>query len=379
MTRLLRNSGRGPLPRSTAPSGEPLAYHRRLPGYQPTPLVDAPRLARRLGVGRVSVKDESARLGLPSFKILGASWATYCALRERFPERLDGWETFDELAARTRMLGPLTLAAATDGNHGRALARIAALLGLTARIYVPAGTAQAQIDAITGEGAAVTVVDGTYGDAVARSAADADDRCLVVSDTSWPGYEDTPRRVIDGYSTILCEIDDQLEARGWSPPDVVFVQIGVGALAAAVIRHVRRRDSNPLIIGVEPVDAACALASAEAGAIANVPGPHRSIMAGLNCDAPSLVAWPTLYTGIDWFLALDDTWAAEGVRALADEAIVAGETGAAGAAGALALATEPTSPQDIGLHPQAHLLVLCTEGATDPETYAASTGDCMAS
>jgi diaminopropionate ammonia-lyase len=153
-------------------------------------------------LGRVWVKDESRRLGFLLFKILGASWGIYSALETHFG-RFASWQTAEDLAAQLAAHGPLALAAATDGNHGRAVAtdgnhgravaRMARLLGLEARIFVPKGTARARINAIRGEGARRDVVDGSYKDAVARSAEEEDERCLVISDTSWPGYEDAPR------------------------------------------------------------------------------------------------------------------------------------------------------------------------------------------
>ncbi len=178
---------------SVPPLSRPLEFHRRLPGYALTPLLDLPALARDLGIGQLLVKNESSRLGLPAFKILGASWAVYRALQDRLDHPLAPWRTLEELQAQLAPLRPLTLVTATDGNHGRAVAHVAALFGLAARIFVPAGTAQARIDGITSEGARVEVVDGTYDDAVERAAAEANDRCLVISDTSWPGYERIPR------------------------------------------------------------------------------------------------------------------------------------------------------------------------------------------
>jgi diaminopropionate ammonia-lyase len=276
----------GPLSRA------PLEFHRRLPEYAPTPLVDAPGLADSLGVGKVWVKDESWRLGLPAFKVLGASWAVYRALEEHSGGSLLGeWRDLAELRERIRPLLPMTLAAATDGNHGRAVARIAKLLGFGARIFVPADMVPARIEAIESEGAEVTVVYGTYDEAVARSAQEANDHCLVISDTSWPGYESVPRWVIEGYSTILWEIDDELERLGEPGPTLVVAQIGVGAFAAAVTAHYRGKDVpiRPKMLGVEPTRAACMLASVEAGRIVHLPGPHVSIMAGLNCGAPSMI------------------------------------------------------------------------------------------
>ncbi|HEV7128754.1 MAG TPA: diaminopropionate ammonia-lyase, partial [Ktedonobacterales bacterium] len=305
---------------------------------------------------------------------LGASWATYRALMARLDAAPALWATQDELRERVRPLLPLTLTTATDGNHGRAVAHMAALLGLDAQIFVPAGTAAARIEGIEGEGATVTVVDGTYDDAVARAARRASERCLVISDTSWPGYEDIPRWVIEGYSTIFAEVDEQLAQANERGPDLVVAQMGVGALAAAVVQHYRRPGIQPpvRIIGVEPAHSACVLASMEAGRLVTMPGPHDSIMAGLNCGTPSAVAWPLLANGIDTFAAIDDEWAIAAMRALATEGIVAGETGAAGLAGLLALLTDPASinaPEQLGITASTHALVLCTEGATDPVAY----------
>ena len=362
------------------PTRAPLVFHRRLPGYQPTPLIDAPELARMLGVAQVLVKNESSRLGLPAFKILGASWAVYRALEKRLGHRVEPWESMDELAERLAPVRPLTLATATDGNHGRAVAHMAALLGLEARIYVPAGTAQARIDGIASEGAQVEIVAGTYDDAVERAARDAGARYLIISDTSWPGYEEIPRWVMEGYSTIMTEIEDELARRGEKNPDLVAVQFGIGALANAVVRHYRRneREAGPKILSVEPLRAACMLASMEAGEIVALPGPHDSIMAGLNCGSPSIVAWPTVSRGIDAFIAIPDERAREAMRALAREGIVAGETGAAGLAGLIELLNGPESTQHrevLGIDERSRVLLFVTEGATDPVAYRQIVGE----
>jgi diaminopropionate ammonia-lyase len=341
----------------------PRDVHRRLPGYAVTPLVDAATLAAEFGFAHLWVKNESSRLHLPAFKILGASWATYRLLVGKLGHE-PAWRDVDELRVALAPLGALTLVAATDGNHGRAVARTAKLLGYGAHILVPAGTVPARIEGIESEGAAVTVVDGTYDDAVAASAALADDSSLVVSDTSWPGYMDVPGWVIEGYETIFAETDEQLAG---ASPDVVMVQMGVGALAAAVVGHYASRS---VIVGVEPVSAACNLESARAGAPAEVPGPHRSIMAGLNCGNVSPVAWPRVGSGIDVFVAVEDNAAERAMRDLAREGIVAGESGAAGLAGLYAL----LDSEAVRLG-GASVLVLCTEGATDPVAYQRIVGD----
>ncbi len=328
---LLVNPGARPERATEPPSRAPLGVHRRLPGYAVTPLVEAPALARANGVARVWVKDESWRLGLPAFKMLGASWAAYRAVVERLGRDPEPWASLDELRRVLGPLRPLTLAAATDGNHGRAVARMATLLGAGAEIFVPEGTSSARIAAIEGEGARVTVVDGDYDAAVSAAASRAGERCLVIADIAWPGYEQVPTWVVEGYATIFWEVEDQLATLGGERPDVVVVPVGVGALAAAAVRHYRRRglEHRPRLIGVEPLAAACVLRSLRAGRIVTVPGPHHSIMAGLNCGTPSLVAWPLLMTGLDAVVAVADGRARQAMRDLAAVGVVAGETGAA--------------------------------------------------
>jgi diaminopropionate ammonia-lyase len=359
------------------PDRPPIMLHRRLPGYAPTPLFEVPAIAAALGVGRLWVKDESHRCGLPSFKILGASYAVYCALVERIGAVEPAWEDWNTFRGWVAPLRPLTLAAATDGNHGRAVAHMARILDFEAHIFVPCGMAQARIDAIESEGARVTLVDGTYDDAVQRSAAQAGPRCLVISDTSWPGYEAIPRQVIAGYSTIFVEIDAALAASGAAGPDLVAVQMGVGALAAAVVGHYGMVAPRPRLLGVEPEAAACVLASLRAGQIVEIPGPHTSIMAGLNCGAPSLVAWPTVAAGLDACIAIPDERAREAMRALAGAGIVAGETGAASLGGLLEALTGDDCAairSRLGVDAACRVLILCTEGATDPDAYTSIVG-----
>ncbi len=356
------------------PRGEAFNFHEKLPGYERSPLIDAPTIAATLGVGNVWVKDESSRFGLPAFKVLGASWAIYRALLKLIGGSIAPWNTFDDLRERFASLTPLTLLAATDGNHGRAVARVAKLLGLDAHILVPQVMTQARIDAIKEEGAEVTVVNGSYDTAVAHMAALASDRALVISDTAWEGYTEVPRWIMEGYTTIVRELDDQLAQRGDARVDLITAQMGVGGLATAVVWHYRRPElaDKPKIVGVEPLTAACVLASAQAGRIVEVPGPHRSIMAGLCCGVPSLVAWPHISKGIDVFVAIDDEWARASMRELARAGVVSGETGSAGLAGLLALLTGPDEDQNrelLGVTPESHVVIISTEGATDPEAY----------
>ncbi len=364
---LLRNPLHDDAADIPAPPADVRGFHRRLPGYAVTPLHDLHGLAAELGVGRVLVKDESDRLGLPSFKILGASWATYRALTERLGTDPEPWATVDDLAARFAPLRPLTLATATDGNHGRAVARMARLLGMGARIWVPASTVAARIHAIESEGATVVVSTGGYDDAVRESAAAADDHTLVVSDTAWEGYETVPAWVVEGYSTVFREVDEQLAALDAAPPDVVVVQMGVGAFAASAVTHYRHGGGRPALVGVEPVSAACVLASARAGHLVTLDGEQDSIMVGLNCGTPSPVAWPRVAAGLTWLVAVSDDHARDAMRTLARFGVVAGESGAASLAGFAYAA--PHLRAAGALDDTSTVVLFSTEGATDPEAY----------
>ena len=347
-------------------------FHRSMPGYAPSAIAEAPTAAARLGLESLVVKLETERFALPSFKLLGASWATCRALSRRLGPVDEPVATFDELRAALPRLDGLTLVAATDGNHGRAVARIAKMLGLGARILIPEHSAQARIDAIAAEGARVNVVRGSYDDAIKLSASLADDDHLVISDTSWPGYEDVPGWVADGYSTIFEELAEQL---GGVPPPLVPIQIGVGALACAAVRALA--DGERVIIGVEPADAGCALEAVRAGGEpVLVPGPHLSIMAGLNCGLASRVALPHMAAGITAFCTIEDADAEEAVRLLLEDGLRCGETGASGLAGLLALRAD--RPQDtwlrFGLGPRPAALMICTEAPTDARSFERITG-----
>ena len=373
--RTLINPNAGEILAGTYPDRAPLRFHRRLPGYEETPLVDAPGLTGILGVEKVFVKDESSRLGLPAFKVLGASWAVFRALEERLGGEGFGdyWEEIGDLQESLEPLRPLSLVAATDGNHGRAVARVARLLGLGAKIFVPGDMTVARREAIAGEGAEVIVVEGTYDEAVERSAEEEGENALVISDMSWPGYERIPSWVIEGYSTMLWEIDDELERRNEEGPDLVVVQVGVGAFGAAVARHFSSpgASTRPKLMGVEPASADCLLESVAAGRIVSVPGPHDSIMSGLNCGRPSLVAWPAVSRGIDLLVAVDDGPARQAMRLAAESGVVSGETGAAGLAGLQELLRvgETEARRTLGVDEQTRVLLFNCEGATDPDAY----------
>jgi diaminopropionate ammonia-lyase len=297
-------------------------FHATLPGYAPTPLHDLPALAAELGVGRVLVKDESSRLGLPAFKVLGASWAIH-QLLSREPADV--------------------LVTASDGNHGRAVARVAKTRGLDAHVFVPAGVHPAAVAAIRAEGARVTLIDGSYDDAV-RAAAGAGG--TLVQDMAWPGYERVPQWIVDGYTTLFSEILEQLGAA----PDVVITPAGVGSLAQAVVGYFR--DHPTQLVTVEPDTAACVAASLRAGEPVTV-ATTTTAMAGLNCGTVSSLAWPYLRDRLDKAVTVSD---AESLRAAQDLALLGVPAGPCGAA---ALAAARTLPLASG----STVVLLSTEGA----------------
>ncbi len=332
--------------RSAAPpASDPLGFHRELAGYLPTPLRPLPgALAAELGVGRILVKDESDRFGLPAFKILGASWAVH---RATAGHQISG------------------LAAATDGNHGRALARTGRLLGHPVQIFVPDGVHPAAVQAIRDEGAEVVATGGDYDHAVARAAADCDATgSLLVQDMAWPGYEEIPSWIVEGYSTMLWEIDAELSKHG-EQPDVVVVPVGVGSLAEAVVRHYRAPDlmDPPALLAVEPAAAAGLLASLTAGARTTV-ATSETIMAGLNCGTPSASAWPVLRDGLDATVVVSDDQAADALAELWSAGIDAGPCGAAALAALRTIAGDEQAAAALGLRSTSSVVLLATEGRT---------------
>ena len=371
------HSDRGSFPPSESDDIRDL--HRSLVEYQTTPLYNLAGLAETLGVGSIFVKDESERMGLKAFKVLGASYAIYRFLCEWLdhehqpaPPAIDFYCGGAQKALRQDRF---TFCTATDGNHGRGVAWIARRLKQRAEIFVPTGTARARLDAIREEGAAVHVVDGDYDEAVKQAAiAAADNGWQVISDTSWADYQQIPRWIMTGYRTLFEEIHEQPQIP--SKIDLVIVQVGVGALAAAAAWYYRHHhhDPAPFLLGVEPDSADClfrSLAHPE-GTMTNACGPLESAMAGLNCGSLSPVAWPMIRDGFDGTVAISDEYCFAAMRKLyyparPDPRITSGESGAAGLAALLAL-KDSDDLEAVGpvLDRSTTVLLINTEGDTDP-------------
>ena len=322
-------------------------------GYRPTPLLSLPTIASACGVASVLYKDEGRRFGLKSFKALGGGYAV-----QRLVER--------------HGTAGITVTCATDGNHGRAVAWGARRAGIRAVIYVHEGVSEGRAAAIAGFGADVRREGRTYDDSVRASADAASDHgWYIVSDTSWSGYEDTPKAVMQGYAVLAMEI----EAEGVRPSHV-FVQGGVGGLAASVLsyRWEKFGADRPVMTVVEPDKAACLFASAGAEALTAVGGDLDTVMAGLACGEPSLLAWHILSAGADAFMSIPDAAAVATMRDLAELGIVAGESGVAGLAGFRLAAQDAAMRATLSLDATSRIVVYGTEGATDPDVYRALVG-----
>lgn len=344
-------------------------------GSVPTPLVSLAGLAQHLGIGALYVKDEGSRLGLGSFKALGGAYALMILVQREAARRLGRAISVKELThpdVRAVAAG-MTFACATDGNHGRSVAQGAQAMGAEARIFVHAGVSPARIDAIARFGARIIRVPGTYDDSVAEAARVATERgWTILSDTSWPGYEDIPGLVAQGYTIMVREILSDLDR----PPTHVFLQAGVGGFASAVAGHfaIALGAARPKVIIVEPARAACLYESARAGRIQKVAETEPTIMAMLECFEPSLIAFRVLSRVADGFMTVDEDTAPEVMRRLAepigdDPPIIAGESGGAGLAGLVTALRDPALSGRLGLGPKARVLVINTEGATDPALY----------
>ena len=328
------------------------------PGYAPTPLRNLPARARALGLGAIAFKEEQHRFDLRSFKALGGAYAV------------------KKLAAAPGG-PPAAVCCATDGNHGRSVAWGARAAGLRCVIYIHEGVSEGRAAAIRAFDAEVRRVPGNYDDSVRIAAADAArEGWTVVSDTSWEGYQDIPRDVMQGYGVMVGEAIAQGEGEA-RPPTHVFVQGGVGGVAAATVAHLWERfgPARPCIVVVEPDKADCLTRSAEAGRVVHLSGDLDTIMAGLSCGEPSPLAWAVLDPGADAFMAIGDAAIAPAMRLLAAEGVVGGESGVAGLAALQIAAREPAMRAMLGLDAASRVLLFGTEGATDPALYEALVGE----
>ncbi|WKL39295.1 diaminopropionate ammonia-lyase (plasmid) [Sinorhizobium meliloti] len=343
--------------------------------HKPTPLQSLSGLAGQPGVASIHMKDEGFRLDLGSFKALGGSYAVIRLVLEEASRQFGKPVDIGELdtAAVRRIAEGMTVGCATDGNHGKSVAAGAQLVGAKAAIFVHSGVSDERVAAIAQYGAEMIRIEGTYDDSVAAAERICKENgWIVVSDTSWPGYERIPGLVMQGYTAMLREAVAGLP----QAPTHVFMQAGVGGLAAAVAGYfdIVFGNARPRFVVVEPDRAACLFASARAGRLVKVDHDEPTIMAMLECYEPSLVAWRILARKADAFMTVSEEEAAETMRSLArpvagDPAIVAGESGGAGLAGFLNAMKDSEKRAALGLDANSRIFVINTEGATDQARY----------
>ncbi|MBL4751621.1 MAG: diaminopropionate ammonia-lyase [Amylibacter sp.] len=341
-------------------------------GYRPTPLYHLSNLAQSLGLNDILYKDEGPRFGLGSFKALGGAYAGLRILQRELGRDVALGDIRAGLYADK--VAQITLASATDGNHGRSLAWGAQRFGAPCQIYIHRDVSEGRAQAMRELGAIVTRVDGDYDASVDRVRKDAaENGWFVVSDTSWDGYTQPPTDVMAGYGVMVHEIVTALD----TPPTHVFLQGGVGGLAAAVAAGLRQHwgDAAPRVVVVEPELAACLFESAKAGEVINVSIEEETLMAGLSCGEPSPLAWQVLAEEAQDFLTIPESLVAPAMRLAGrplgdDPSIVAGESAVAGFAAVIAGASQEGLREKLGLNEASKVLVIGSEGATDAEIYA---------
>ncbi|WP_153148063.1 diaminopropionate ammonia-lyase [Dechloromonas sp. H13] len=347
-----------------------------------TPLYDLPDLAQRLQIERLSLKDESVRSPLGSFKALGAPIALVRQILRLHPT----FEALGILAGNyAERLKDYTVISATDGNHGRGLAAAARDAGCRCVIVLHAHVSAEREQAIAALGAQIVRIAGNYDESVQEAARLASQNgWQVVSDTSYEGYEEIPRDVMQGYGTIAEEVVEQTRASSGQdgPFTHVFLQGGVGGMAAGLASYFWEYQGvhRPHFIVVEPTQADCLLQSAMQGRATRATGTVDSVMAGLACGETSPLAWRFLQPCVDAFMTIEDDQAVQAMRLLAqgnenDRPIVAGESGVAGLAGLQVLRASEQLSAQAGLNAQSRVLVISTEGATAPATYTELVGE----
>ncbi|KAH7178019.1 tryptophan synthase beta subunit-like PLP-dependent enzyme [Fusarium sp. MPI-SDFR-AT-0072] len=332
-------------------------FHQTLPNYEPTPLVSLDSLAKEIGVGAVHVKDETNRFGLPAFKILGASWGAFRSITEKFGLPLDSDIDTVREAAKSHQL---TLYAATEGNHGRAVARMGAIFDISAEIHVPASMHPSTVKLIESEGAKVVMSKGRYEDAMLEAeSASKHEKGIMVQDHAFGGYQTVPQWIVDGYGTMMREVDKQL---GSTKADLVIAPVGVGSFAQAVVSHFKRQGTSTSTLTVEPDTAACLWKSLEKGEFTEIPT-TGTIMAGLNCGAPSTIAWDLLKNGVDASLTVSDYEAHQSALYLQSQGINAGPCGGSTLAALRRLTL--ADKKALRLNEKSTVVIFCTERNRD--------------
>lgn len=347
------------------------SIYSSMPEYYRTPLVSLEKLSEKIGVGKILVKDESYRFGLNSFKSLGGIYAIYKTLEEMAGKNISISEIFSPKFKET--IGELTFSAATDGNHGLGVAWASMKLGQKAVIYLPKGTVPQRIEAIRNTGAKAVVIDGNYDDAVEKMARDGQNEGWhVISDTAWEGYQDIPTWIMQGYTVLFDEAMEEIKENGGDMPTHIILQAGVGSFSASGVGYFNSiyGKKRPISIIVEPDNAACFYESIQIddGKPHRAKGDLSTIMAGLSCGVPNPIAWNIHLDYSDIFVSCRDELSALSMRILGnplkgDKKVISGESGSIG------LGVLMHIKNDLELGKDSEVLLISTEGDTDPKGY----------
>ncbi len=363
--------------------GKVRSFHKSFMEYQVTPLHCLKALSRKLNVQNIWIKDESYRFGLNAFKVLGGSYAVGKYVAHKLG--IDISDLTFEILKSSEMkerLGSITFVTATDGNHGRGIAWAAKQLGQKSVVFMPKGSSENRLNHIRKEGAMASITELNYDDSVRMAKQYADENNGVfIQDSSWEGYEEIPTWIMQGYSTLIDETFEQLQAEGEDWPTHVFLQAGVGSFAASILGYLLTRfgKNRPITIIVEPNEAACIFKSVDIndGKPHAVTGFMPTIMAGLACGEPSTVAWGLLRDYADMYISCPDYVSAKAMRMLGnplpgDPRVISGESGAVGL-GVLSLIREGQAMDQLAaqlqMNEDSRVLIISTEGDTDPEGY----------
>lgn len=358
-------------------------FHMSFDDYAATPLYSLDNLAKALGVKKIFVKDESNRFDLNAFKVLGGTYAITRLICEKMGKEIDEVDFNFIKNNAAAEINNVPFITATDGNHGRGIAWAAHELGQKAIVYLPMNSAKRRVEAIKETGAEAIVTDVNYDETVLMAIERSKEiGGYMVQDTAWEGYTDVPTWIMQGYTTMGMETIDQLALLGYESPTHVFLQAGVGGMAAAILGLFANvyKQKAPKAVIVEPNAANCIFTSAEFddGEPHNVEGDLKTIMVGLACGVPNPIAWPIIRDFSEMYLTCDDAIAARGVRIFAnplkdDPKIVSGESGAAGiGAFSILMGLEDLSEirEVLGLDENSVVLFFNTEGDTDPVNYS---------
>ena len=350
-------------------------FHKTLPGYLPTPLLNLRHFAKKIGIGDCYIKDESQRLGLNAFKVLGASYAMAEEIKKYVPEGQSNL-SFESIKSHKTSIKDLTFVTATDGNHGRAVAWCAEQYGCRAVVFMPKGSSEIRLKSILEHKAKAEITELNYDETVKYAESEAiKNNWVLLQDSSWPGYTEVPRNIMVGYKTMVQEFFEQTS--DW--PTHVIAQAGVGSFAASIFSSfISLTKQKPKFILLEPSGAACFFNSVKVGD----KKPHltpdlNTMMAGLSCGMPSILAWDIIVPITDIFVICEDNIAIKGMQILSqptegDPSIISGESGAVPIGFLHEVATNPLYSDlrdQLQLDVSSKVLFFSTEGDTDPELY----------